>query len=42
MIQVSVIRKDLEEECKERECMASEIDIAQAKWEVTRQELVCY
>ena len=41
MNQVSYVRKDFEEERKDRECMASEIDIAKVKWQVARQELVC-
>ena len=41
MVQVSFIRKDFEEERKDRERMASEIDIAKGKWEVKTQELVC-
>ena len=41
LLQVSFIQKDFEEERKDRERMASELDIAKGKWEVTRQELVC-
>ena len=40
MAQVSIIRKDFEEERKDRERMASDIDIEKGKWEVITQELV--